>query len=107
MESLPFGAYMGLGSRIHQLIQNQSPKLDRSVRDAHKLSLAALPARDLAMYSGMEVNDEMDRGVKMPKLFTLPGITPAKLNHFLPLQYNVPGLINPCPSHHLSPGPSK
>jgi len=30
----------------------------------------------------MEVNDETDRGVKMSKLFTLPGIIPAKLNHF-------------------------
>ena len=27
----------------------------------------------------MEVNDETDRGVKMPKPFTLPGIIPAKL----------------------------
>ena len=54
----------------------------------------------------MEVNDEMDRGVKRSKLFTLPGIIPAKLKHFLPLLYYVPGLINPCPSHHLSPGPS-
>jgi len=35
----------------------------------------------------MEANDETDRGVKMSKLFTLPGIIPAKLNHFLPLLY--------------------
>jgi len=42
----------------------------------------------------------------MSKFFTLPGIIPAKLNHFLPLLYQVPGLINPCPSHHLSPDPS-
>jgi len=43
----------------------------------------------------------------MSKLLTLPGIIPAKLNHFLPLPYRVPGLKNPCPSHHLSPGPSR
>jgi len=46
-------------------------------------------------------------GVKMSKLFTLPGIIPAKLNHFLPLLYKELGPINPCPSHHLSPDPSK
>ena len=39
------------------------------------------------LYSGMEVKDETDRGVKMSKLFTLPSVIPAKLNHFLPLLY--------------------
>ena len=42
----------------------------------------------------------------MSKLFTFPSIVPAKLNHFLPLQVQVPRPINPCPSHHLSPDPS-
>jgi len=54
----------------------------------------------------MDVSDETDRGVKMSKLLTLPGIIPTKLNHFLPLRYRAPGLENPYPSHHLPPYPS-
>ena len=42
----------------------------------------------------------------MSELLTLPGIIPTKLNHFLPLRVRVPGLKNPCPSHHLTPDPS-
>ena len=57
-------------------------------------------------YSGIEVSDETDRGVKISKLLALPGITPTKLNHFLLLRYRAPGLGNPCPSHHLPPDPS-
>ena len=71
------------------------------------MCLAPKTSKNLGpVYPGMEVNDETDRGVEMSKLFTLPSIIPAKLNHFLPLLYQVPGLINPCPSHHLSPDPS-
>jgi len=54
----------------------------------------------------MEVNDETDRGVKMSKLFTLPGIIPAKLNHFTSTvpsaRTHKPLSVSSFISHHLS-----